>query len=527
MSTNLYQWTSDPSQLNNRDSSDLNNHELMNIHKAIFLNASIAIVSVSNDLIVKTVNPAFERMMGYTYDEIVGKISPYRFHDMDELKGRYKETFGKELTDESDIIELLKEKLFLRSSEWTWVKKDGTRFPVNINHTTLFGIDDEILGYMGMVTDISQQKEAENELIQRTGELEGFFAVALDLLCIADSSGYFRKVSKEWERVFGYTTTEFTSNPFISFLHPDDIEPTKKILQQLNENNEITRFVNRYRTKTGEYRYLEWNSVPYQNRYYSAARDITDKLNLQQSLEQTIHHEKELNELKNRFITMASHELRTPLTSIMMSTENLRSYWKRMNPVQIDSKLNNVQNQISHLITLLNDVLQVSRIKEGKLQPAMELIELVSLCTSVADTFRGELDHNGQLSVESSVAKMYVQADIQLIRQVLYNLISNAIKYSRPNPQVSVKLSLMNTKIEISISDNGIGIPPEDQNKLFQPFFRASNTRTIEGNGLGLNIAKEALLLHGGDIRFESVQNKGTTFFLYLPYNPKENESKK
>lgn len=615
-------------------------HALSDTFQAIFHNAPIAIITSDIHLIIRTINPTGEKMLGYSAEEVIGNYSPYQFHDPEELMERYIEYFGKPVSGTADILNLLRETMFFRTSEWTWVKKDGTHFPVKINHTILEDSRGNIQGYLGLVTDISiekaaleqlkkseekfhqffnnhaavmfqidpdngkiiefnkaarefygypdndpverfitdinclsplevmnemklatlqhrnyfnfrhrllsgetkevevqstpininnkvllfsiihdisERKKTEEELLKSKQELENFFTIALDLLSISDGSGYLRKVSRQWEKHFEYTAEELTTRPFLDFVHPDDKQKTIEVMSRLNENRPVTHFVNRYRTKSGDYLYLEWNSVPVGNLIYSAARDITDRVQLQESLEQAIRDEKELNDLKSRFVSMASHEFRTPMTSILMSTETLRSYWNRMSPQQIDSKLANIHAQISHLTSIVNNVLQLAKIQEGKLEPQLELLELVSLCNSVIEAFLADDRLHNRITFESGTSEAWINADPQLIRQVLNNLIANAVKYSQPDPRVIVQLTSENDNIRLSVSDNGIGIPEYDRKKVFQPFFRASNVKNIEGNGLGLNIVKETILLHGGEIEFNSVLKKGTTFIIQLP----------
>lgn len=392
-------------------------------------------------------------------------------------------------------------------------------------HSSPIVLNDKTILF-SIIHDITKRKQAEDNLIERTHELENFFNISLELLCIANTEGYFVKMSREWEHVLGYTTDELQSRPMIEFIHPDDVEATQQMLSKVTYQEPVLFFINRYRTKQGLYRYLEWNSMPAGNRVYAAARDITDRIHLQQSLEQSVKKEKELNDLKSRFVSMASHEFRTPLTSILMSTENLRSYWHRMNAQQIDAKLANIHSQISHLTSIVSNVMQLSRIQEGKLLPVMKEIRLVELCRKVITSFQIDESHQQHIHFSTTIEELNIVADEVMMRQVLTNLISNALKYSQPNPQVIVRVSTNGTLAEITVSDNGIGIPEMDRKRVFQPFFRASNAKGIEGNGLGLNIVKETIQLHGGQIRLESIPQKGTTFYVELPIKNSLNERK-
>ncbi len=401
--------------------------------------------------------------------------------------------------------------------------RSGEIKDVEVHSTPIQLIDKTIL--FSIIHDTTQRKKTENDLVERTRELENFFNISLELLCIASNEGYFVKMSREWENVLGYTIEELTSRPLLEFIHPDDVQPTKEMLSDLTEQQPIHFFINRYRTKKGSYRYLEWNSMPAGNRIYAAARDITDRVHLQKSLEQSIQKEKELNDLKSRFVSMASHEFRTPLTSILMSTETLRSYWSRMNAQQIDSKLANIHTQISHLTNIVTNVLQLARIQEGKLLPDMKPVEIVAVCRSVISSFLSNETLQQSIRFSTQVESLVITADEVMIRQVFINLISNAIKYSQPNPQIDIQLFTSSNQVELMVSDNGIGIPEIDKKRVFQPFFRASNAKGIEGNGLGLNIIKETIHLHGGHVRFVSTPLKGTTFYVELPIMQPMNNS--
>ena len=188
-----------------------------------------------------------------------------------------------------------------------------------------------------------------------------------------------------------------------------------------------------------------------------------------------------------------------------------------MNVQQIDTKLANIHSQISHLTALVNNVLQISRIQEGKLSPQLSTVEMVGFCRSVIDNFLADSKQNTSIGFTCTTSGINIHADEIMLRQVLVNLISNAVKYSQPHPEIQVDLTVRNEQAVLTIRDNGIGIPENEKKEIFQPFYRASNVRGIEGHGLGLNIVKETIELHNGTIRFESVQHQGTTFIVQLP----------
>jgi PAS domain S-box-containing protein len=244
--------------------------------------------------------------------------------------------------------------------------------------------------------------------------------------------------------------------------------------------------------------------------------DITDRKAFEESLRSAIAKEKELNELKSRFVSMASHEFRTPLASILMMSDSLMAYWKRMEEQQIELKLKNIKDQVQHLAKVVTDVMQVSKIQEGKLSFEPKVIDFIQLCNGVIKDFNTDQTLKHKIHFECNLPNLRMRLDSRLILQVLNNLVSNAVKYSHPNPVVTIKLKECNHEFQLSIKDNGIGIPPSDHKNMFEPFFRAENAKQIPGNGLGLNIVRESIRLHGGDIGFTSNLGKGTTFVVHL-----------
>lgn len=368
-----------------------------------------------------------------------------------------------------------------------------------------------------LTTETEERKRIEEALRAKTDELEKFFSVSADMLCIANSDGTFLKVNRAFEDVLGYPTKYFENRNFIEFLHPDDQGPSFEKSSQMIDNEKVYGFINQYKHHDGGYRKIEWHVVKVDSKLYAAARDVTERILFEETLEKNIAREKELNELKSRFVSIASHEFRTPLSAILMASETLLNYWKRLDEEKLQSKLNAIINQVKHLNEIVSNVLQVSKIQEGKIALVPKEIELVGFILKAMEPFNPDSDRVNKINFESEFDHLDMLLDTQLMMQVLNNLFSNAIKYSQPDPRVCVRLYRKDGNVLLSVQDNGIGIPGKDLDKMFQPFFRAGNVANISGNGLGLNIVKEAVVLHGGNITVESKQGNGTTFYVELP----------
>jgi signal transduction histidine kinase len=205
------------------------------------------------------------------------------------------------------------------------------------------------------------------------------------------------------------------------------------------------------------------------------------------------------------------------LSSILITSDSLLTYWERMERTQITDKLNKINNQVLHLTKIVNDVLQLSRIEEGRVEFNPVDLDVIELCRQVVDSFNSDPKLLNKVSFVTPFSSCVMKLDSRLIFQVVNNLVSNGIKYSPENPNVRLEVTRKNKELCITVSDNGIGIPEADQKHLFKPFYRGSNTTLIQGNGLGLSIVKESVVLHGGNITFRSRLGQGTNFYITFP----------
>jgi len=261
----------------------------------------------------------------------------------------------------------------------------------------------------------------------------------------------------------------------------------------------------------------------HQGRIYaigSTATDISDHKRYEESLERALRHEKELGELKSRFVSIASHEFRTPLAAILATAETLTFYRDRMNPDQINTRLNKIRQQVMHMKDILEDVLQHERINAGRVEFKPAQGDLDKLCQDIIEEFDSQPAYQGRIIYACTTAPVATQFDERLMRQVISNLISNGLKYSTDGKAIRVELTHDSSGLTLKVVDEGIGIPESDLKHLFEPFHRATNVGTIPGTGLGLSISRQAVELHGGRIQTESQTGKGTTFTVVLPNVP-------
>ena len=405
--------------------------------------------------------------------------------------------------------------------------KDGTLIPVETR--VIKGKWDEKDVLFGISRDITERQKA--EIAFRESEARWNFALEGSGDGVWDWNTQTNEVffSRQWKAMLGYSNEEIGTGleEWSNRVHPDDMPlVTLDLNRHFNGETEIYNNEHRALCKNGTYKWiLDRGKVVSRLpdgkplRVIGTHSDITSAKQIEETLRLAISKEKELNELKSRFVSMASHEFRTPLATILMMGDSLLAYWKRLDEDQINAKLTNIKDQVQHLTKVVTDVMQVSKIQEGKLIFNPQMIDFTELCRNVIRDFNLDKLLKEKVQFECEYESLIIALDSTLMVQVLNNLISNAIKYSMPNPVVSVKLYEQNSEILLSIKDNGIGIPEVDQKYLFQPFYRAGNAKKINGNGLGLNIVKESVRLHNGEITFESILGEGATFMVHLPKN--------
>jgi PAS domain S-box-containing protein len=252
------------------------------------------------------------------------------------------------------------------------------------------------------------------------------------------------------------------------------------------------------------------------NRTMILQEAITELEKTKNELHDALEKEKELNEMKTRFVSMASHEFRTPLTTILSSLSLVKTYGDQNNSEKQNRHIHKIKSSITNLTDILNDFLSVSKMEEGKIENTREKFIVTAFVEGVISEVES-LCKNGQTINFQHTGDDLLYLDSKLLKHVLFNLLSNAAKFSNSNSIIQVKTILTDSEFNLSVEDQGIGISESDQKHLFQRFFRARNASNIQGTGLGLNIIENYIEVMKGNIRFTSTENVGTTFYLQFP----------
>ncbi|MBK9016624.1 MAG: PAS domain-containing sensor histidine kinase [Saprospiraceae bacterium] len=241
----------------------------------------------------------------------------------------------------------------------------------------------------------------------------------------------------------------------------------------------------------------------------------------EKDLLKALEKEKQLNELKSRFVSMASHEFRTPLSTVLSSADLAEAYTggEEQHQAKRSKHLLRIKTAVGTLTSILNDFLSLSKLEEDKVKSQAEAFLLKNFCEEVEDEMHGMLKPGQNIQHEYENCEETVHLDKKILKNIIYNLVSNASKYSAAGKPIFCRFRVADHMLHIEVEDQGIGIPEEDQPHMFERFFRANNVENIQGTGLGLNIVKRYLGLLGGDISFKSNPGQGTVFMVNIPLN--------
>ena len=240
----------------------------------------------------------------------------------------------------------------------------------------------------------------------------------------------------------------------------------------------------------------------------------------QEELNQALDKEKQLNEIKSRFVSMASHEFRTPLSTVLSSASLLSKYVEKEDQDKRNRHIDKIRNSVKHLNEILEDFLSLGKLDEGKVESNISEMDLKECILETIDEMRPFLKKDQEIE-EFYTGRSVIYSDKKLLRNIVINLISNAIKFSNDGSRITITVSANDEETEIKVRDEGIGIGVEDQQHLFTSFFRAGNALNIQGTGLGLHIVKRYTDLLGGSLDLNSILDQGTTVTISIPSNYK------
>ncbi|MFT5778584.1 MAG: PAS domain S-box-containing protein [Crocinitomicaceae bacterium] len=498
----------------------------------IFERSSEGLLVANNQGIIEAVNPKLLDMFGYVPGELEGQkievLIPQsaRTHHVKLREGYTKKPVSRSMGEGSN----LKAK-----------RKDNSEFSVEISLSHYQDKDE--LKVMAFVVDISKRVEVENALVRLNEELENKVDERTHelnqqnklLLSISKNfpNGNIYVLNSDYRIIWadgqllrdsGLNENSLVGISFVERLPLNLKNEIEQHLQLAFQGETINTEI------ANEDRYYSLYAVPLElspeedNSVLLVEMDVTDSKKNELEILRTLEKEKELNEMKSRFVSMASHEFRTPLSSIVSSATLIGKYTDGDQQDKRDKHIRRIERSVSNLTAILNDFLSLDKLEEGKTNILLESIEIKPFIQEIIEEM-SVVKKEGQVIdyVHSGDVKS-IKSDARLLKNSILNLTSNACKYSTETDTIELRTMCDSEVFKLTIKDHGIGIPEEEQKQLFTRFFRANNVTNVQGTGLGLNIVKKYINLLGGTISFESVEGEGTTFKMSIPLDTNQHE---
>ena len=501
-----------------------------------------AIFLVDGNGIVLSWNRGAEQLKGYKASEIIGRNIAQCYTLGDIKKGIPEQNLQKA------------KELGQYEYEGWYVRKDGSLFWANVIINALNDNKGNLIGFSKLMRDFTNKRKEDEEIKKLNHELGNLntkleseiaaYKYALDeaaILAITNQKGIityvnnnFCKLSKyskeelvgQDHRIInsGYHSKEFMSNLWTTIIH-----------------GKIWRGELKNKAKDGTYYWVDTTIVPFLNtdgkpyQYIAIHNDITARKlaeealkkmneNLEKKIQertyeltQALEREKELNEIKSRFVSITSHEFRTPLSAILSSIALVDHY---ITPEQSEKRRKHIERikaSVKNLTDILDDFLSLDKLEQGKVMVASTVFNLQEFIQDNVEEIEGMLKKKYQKIRVAYNGPTKIHQDKKILRNVLLNLLSNAVKYSPEEKTIYLTADVNEESVTISIRDEGIGIPAEAQQHLFDKFYRADNAANIQGTGLGLNIVKKYIELLNGSIHFVSKEKDGSTFTIQFP----------
>lgn len=471
----------------------------LEVFKLAVLYASDHIIITDANGIIEYVNTAAEKITGFGRSELIGQTP--------RLWGGL---MGKEFYQK--LWQTIKYDRQPFRSDITNHRKNGEIYQAEVYIAPIIGGTDIVLGFVATERDITEERKVQQIIKASEERFRLLIEKSPDGITLTDANGVELYASPSVERILGYTPDELIGKPGFSFIHPEDQEAAQKVFAQVLDSPGASIKVSiRARHKIGKILWIE--GIVTNLLHNEAVKAIVTNF-------RDVTHEKEIDRAKTEFISLASHQLRTPLSAVKWYSEMLiGGDAGQLNETQA-KYLREVFSANERMIDLVNLLLDVSRMEMGKLPENPVLVNLPKLANEIIQENMNDITRK-KLVVHTTFDPKTpdIMIDPKFIRIILQNLINNAVKYTPENGTISVNVEKKDGHISLVVQDTGIGIPKEDQERVFTKSFRANNAKLMDpyGTGVGLYLTKSIVdQLHGG-IWFTSEEGKGTTVFAEIP----------
>ncbi len=438
---------------------------------------------------------------------------------------------------------IYKQRGWLRDLELDFVRRDGSILPALVSATAVNDNEGNYLMSRTTLVDITETKKVQQALKVSQANLQDFLDSANDLIQTVDEHCRFTYVNRAWCETLGYTSEEAMQMSMFDVVETEFHDHCRTILAGLNENQKPLRIEVIFQTKSGQSVVVEGSVVAHRDdtglvRVNGIFRDITQRRQAELELRNSRDELRVANislekaaQLKDEFLASMSHELRTPLTGVLGLSEALQL--ETYGPLNENQKhaLKDIESSGRHLLELINDILDLSKIEADKLDLQIEPCSVAEICQASLQLVKGMAQRKHQkVGFSSNLASAVIQADPRRVKQILVNLLSNAVKFTPEGGALGleVKGHEEGRILQFTVWDEGIGIKEGDLKRLFTPFVQldSSLSRQQSGTGLGLSLVSKLSELHGGSVSVESEVNKGSRFTVSLPWYQGDEQEK-
>jgi len=481
-----------------------------------------AVIITNENQEIEWVNESFVRITGYGLEEIKGKKS-------DILRGP--DTDLKVVKRMNDKI--LKGESF--SDELINYSKTGRKYWLKLNIAPVFDDEGKIKNFISIQSDISQQKEFEKKITAIARELSSLIDNANVPIFAIDRNGYINEWNKVATELSGVSKSELLGRRWINELVEEDQQHAAgQMIAKVLRGHSISNLELPVLIKNKKRLTLLLNAYPRRdaekkiNGAIFVAQNITELIEYRENLErmvqdrtrelnEALQKEKELVNMKSKFVSIASHEFRTPLTTITLATGLLKKFRQKISPEEVDAKLTSIEKQVTHMTHLLDDVLMIGKVEAGKIPVNLITIETLKFFEHLSREIEQTTGKTHKIRLKHHLLRPTIFSDEKLLRNIVINALTNAIKFSPHAKHVDLSLRDEGDNLALQVRDYGIGIPEDDRKELFEPFHRGSNVTSIQGTGLGLSIMKKGVDCLKGFIEVKSEVGKGTEIRITLP----------
>ncbi|MEB0047531.1 MULTISPECIES: PAS domain-containing sensor histidine kinase [unclassified Pseudomonas] len=528
------------------------------LQDAIFNSAYFSSIATDEKGVIQIFNVGAERMLGYQAEDVVNLITPADISDPKELITR---AAALSLELDTPITPGFEALVFKASRgiediyELTYIRKDGSRLSAMVSVTSLRDSAETIIGYLLIGTDNTarKQEEATQALLDQRLRDQQFYTRSLiesniDALMMTDPQGIISDVNKQMMALTGRTRDELIGAPCKNFF--TDPARAEAAIKRVLSEHKVSDYELTVRAYNGSETVVSYNAATFHDRdrklqgVFAAARDVTERKRFERTLEEKNIELEHASHMKSEFLATMSHELRTPLNAVIGFSEALKDGMVGDMTDTQREYISDIFTSGQHLLSLINDILDLSKVEAGMMELELEPVELESLLSNSLLIVREKAAlQRIQLKLAADTDFGVIELDLRKTKQIVYNLLANAVKFSEQGGSVTLAVRQVTREqvgtidgdwpiygfevpdgeygqfLELSVSDTGIGIAQDSMCKLFKAFSQidSSLARKFEGTGLGLAMVKQLAELHGGSVAVASLEGVGARFLVWLP----------